>query len=74
MSTMNHIRKKVLKVSQRELAAISGVTQTTVSRWESGTLEPSRDEMLKIRDEARRRRVKWNDRWFFETPAGASAS
>lgn len=71
---MNHIRKKVLKVSQRELAAISGVTQTTVSRWESGTLEPSRDEMLKIRDEARRRRVKWNDRWFFETPSEASAS
>jgi transcriptional regulator with XRE-family HTH domain len=69
MSAMIHIRKTVLKVSQRELAAISGVTQTTVSRWEAGSLEPSRDEMLRIRDEARRRRVKWNDRWFFEAPA-----
>jgi transcriptional regulator with XRE-family HTH domain len=68
MNPMIHIRKTVLKMSQRELAAISGVTQTTVSRWEAGSLEPSREEMVKIRDEARRRRVKWSDRWFFESP------
>ena len=76
MNPMFHIRKTVLKMSQRELAAISGVTQTTVSRWEAGALEPSRDEMEKIRAEARRRRVKWNDRLFFEIPteqAGATS-
>lgn len=74
MNPMIHIRKTVLKMSQRELAAVSGVTQTTVSRWEAGSLEPSREEMARIRDEARKRRVRWNDRWFFEAPEQARAA
>jgi predicted transcriptional regulator len=68
MSELHHIRTEILKASQRELAAIAGVTQATVSRWETGELEPSRDELSRIRNEVMKRKLRWNDRWFFERP------
>lgn len=69
MGPIEHIRKAVLKASQAELAAIAGVTQATVSRWENGQFEPSREELARIRDEAKARGVEWDDGWFFDAPA-----
>ena len=69
MSPMKHIRTSVLDVSQIALAEIAEVNQATVSRWEAGESEPSRAQMAAIRAYARRRGIKWNDRWFFEVAA-----
>ncbi len=67
-SPMLHIRKNVLGMTQVQLAALTGAQQGTVSRWERGQLEPSRDQLERIREEARNRGVEWDDSWFFERP------
>jgi predicted transcriptional regulator len=71
MRPIKHIRKSVLKISQAMLGEIAGTTQASVSRWETGELEPSLEEMARIRTAARDRGIEWDDRWFFETPASA---
>lgn len=68
MKPIRYIRKAVLGVSQGEFARIAGSTQTTVSRWERGELEPSRSEMARIRDHAKATGKPWDDAWFFEPP------
>lgn len=73
MNALLHIRKKVFAVSQAEMAEIAGARQATVSRWETGALEPSRDQMNLIREEALRRGIVWNDSWFFAVPDEAAA-
>lgn len=47
-----HIRKDVFGLTQREMAGVAGTRQATVSRWETGTLEPSRDQMQAILNKA----------------------
>jgi DNA-binding transcriptional regulator YiaG len=69
MSSLRHIRKSILGLSQAEFAAIAEVSQGTVSKWENGEGGPSRDEMARIRAEAHRRGLEWHDSWFFEFPA-----
>lgn len=71
VNPIHHVRKTILGLSQSELANIAGVSQGTVSKWENGELEPSRDEMQRIRDAARLRDVAWDDRLFFEVPAAS---
>lgn len=73
MSAIRHIRKHVFKVTQAEFAALAGVTQATVSRWENG-VSPSLSEMQSIRQAATAKRIKWRDAWFFEVPEGARTS
>jgi DNA-binding transcriptional regulator YiaG len=68
MNTLRHIRKVTFGVTQHEFAVIAGVQQSTVSRWESGTAAPTLEEMSAIRREAQARRLRWNDRMFFEAP------
>lgn len=70
MSTIKHIRTKVFGVTQAEFAALAGVTQASVSRWENG-VAPSLDEMKAIRGAAETRGVEWDDRYFFEAPEAA---
>ena len=65
MNPLLHIRKDVLKLSQQEMAALASTTQATVSRWERDELEPSRDQLKAIREEAHRRGIDWEDSWFF---------
>lgn len=67
MSAIRYIRKSKFQVTQTEFAALAGVTQATVSRWENG-VAPSLDEMQAIRSAAAARAIDWDDAWFFETP------
>lgn len=67
------IRKNILGLTQAEMAALTDVAQATVCRWESGELEPDRQQMAKIRAEAAARGIEWNDTWFFEIPAEDAA-
>lgn len=68
MNAIKHIRKNIFKVTQAEFSEIAGVTQASVSRWEKHGVPPSLEEMKAIREAARERRIKWNDRFFFEVP------
>lgn len=71
MGPIKHIRKKVFGASQEVFADVAGVTQATVSRWETGGFEPSRDELDRIRQAAQSRGLPWDDSWFFEAPPDA---
>jgi transcriptional regulator with XRE-family HTH domain len=73
MSNVRHIRQSIFRLTQREFAEVAGVTQASVSRWENGT-PPSHPEMQAIRDAAIGRGIPWDDRWFFEAPAGEVAA
>lgn len=68
------IRKNILDLTQAEMAALTGAAQATVSRWETGELEPDRAQMAKIREEAAVRGIAWSDSWFFEIPAAEDAA
>lgn len=72
MNSLRHIRKSIFGLSQTELATVAEVSQSTVSKWERGDLNPNRDEMARIRDEAHKRGLAWNDSWFFECPSEAA--
>lgn len=67
MSALKHIRIQIFGMTQSEFAALIGVGQATVSRWENG-FSPSLDEMKVIREAAYARNVTWSDSLFFEHP------
>lgn len=67
MNPIEHIRKAVFCLTQREFAEAIGVAQPTVSRWEKGVPIAS-SEMASIRREAFTRGIEWDDKWFFEVP------
>lgn len=69
MNSMKRIRLQVFAVTQVEMAKIAKVAQAQVSRWESGHRRPSLQELARIRKEARRRRLEWDDAWFFDEVA-----
>lgn len=73
MEPIRHIRKQVLRQTQVEFAAVAGVSQATVSKWESGKCSPARDELKRIRSEAISRGIEWDDGWLFDAPEGAAA-
>jgi DNA-binding transcriptional regulator YiaG len=66
MNAMLHIRVNVFRVSQYEMARIAQVSQPTVSKWESGLHVPLSTALKNIRQEAKKRRVRWDDAWFWE--------
>lgn len=68
MHPLAHIRKAVFGLTQVEFAALANTTQATVSKWESGSLTPTREQMVSIRNAAFDRDLIWNDSWFFEGP------
>lgn len=69
MNAIEYIRRVRLGLSQTALAEIASVDQSTVSRWENGLSEPTRDQMGVIRAFALAQGIEWQDRWFFETEA-----
>jgi transcriptional regulator with XRE-family HTH domain len=66
MNTMARIRKQLFGETQSAFGAIARTSQTTVSRWETGELDPTLRQLCRIRAEARRRRLPWKDAWFFD--------
>jgi transcriptional regulator with XRE-family HTH domain len=68
MNAMLYIRKNVFGVTQAEMACIAGVSQGTISKWETGTVDPDREDLGRIRKEAARRKLRWQDDWFFSAP------
>ncbi|TPN44896.1 helix-turn-helix transcriptional regulator [Mesorhizobium sp. B1-1-7] len=73
MSAIRHIRLHIFGVTQAEFAALAGVTQASVSRWEAG-VAPSLDDMRAIREAAIARGIAWDDAWFFAVPGEAVAA
>jgi len=71
MNALKHIRKNIFAVTQAEFAAVAGVTQATVSRWENG-VAPSLEEMQAIRSAAAERGIAWSDALFFDEPETAA--
>lgn len=69
MNPMERIRREVFGISQMAMAEIAAVNQATVCRWESGTSNPGRVQMQRIRDYAKRQGIRWSDKWFFEAAA-----
>ncbi|WP_426313878.1 helix-turn-helix transcriptional regulator [Methylobacterium fujisawaense] len=71
MSEMAEIRKLVFgkRLTQAEFGRLAGVSQSTVSRWENGALNPTRDQMAAIRQAAFDRKIPWSDSWFFYEPS-----
>lgn len=70
MNAVEHIRTRIFKMKQAPFAAVVGVSQPTISRWEAPDFigsEPNREEMSRIRDAALERGLKWDDSWFFQT-------
>lgn len=65
MNPIRKIRCQVFKVTQEELATIAGVEQPTVSRWEKGINEPSLRHLRRMRLEAKRRGLSWDDDLLF---------
>lgn len=71
MNAIHYIRKKVFGVTQQEFAALAGVQQSSVSRWERG-VAPTLEDMQRIRAAAtapgRKLKRKWRDDLFFADP------
>jgi transcriptional regulator with XRE-family HTH domain len=69
MNAIKNIRENVFKMKrQQEFADAIGVDQSAVSRWERGA-SPSLEAMAAIRGAAQKRRLRWNDKLFFEAPS-----
>jgi DNA-binding transcriptional regulator YiaG len=76
MSNIAHIRTKVFGMTQEAFARMAGVSQATVSRWETGELTPSLESLQRIRSVAKAKKKRWSDKWFFEVhgPANGEAA
>ena len=74
MNALRTIRKDVFRITQLEFAALAGVSQSAVSRWESG-VEPTLEEVRKIRQAAACRGISPEvDRLLFEAPEKENAA
>lgn len=74
MNAIKHIRKHVLQIRQGEMAALTGVSQTTVCRWERGEQAPSLRELALIREAAIERGLPWDDGMFFAPAPSENAA
>jgi transcriptional regulator with XRE-family HTH domain len=74
MNSIQHIREKVMGLKQKPFAEIAGVSQATVSRWETGELEPDRDNMERIRSAAIERGLELDYASFFKAPPNDDAA
>jgi hypothetical protein len=64
-----HIREDVFQIrSQREFAELLGYEQATISRFETGARRLTVEAQMRIQAAAKKRRIKWDNNWFFEVP------
>lgn len=66
MSVIRKIRKEVFSLTQSEFAELAGVSQGTVSRWESG-VDPSLSDLRSIWMAACERGLPLNGEDFFQS-------
>lgn len=69
MNQIRYIRTKIFGMTQAEFADVIRSDQSTVSRLENDIRGLDQEKMLLIRAAAKRRRLAWNDTWFFEAAA-----
>ena len=63
------IREDVFGIkTQKAFAELLGFEQATISRFECGTRPLTREAQDRIRAAAKKRRIKWDNNWFFEVP------
>lgn len=63
MKTTKRIRLTVFRMTQSEFASVTGIAQSTLSRWENG-VEPDLDGVRRMRAAAHRLNLEWDDCWF----------
>lgn len=68
MEPLKRIRTEIFRVTQTDFARMVEASQSTVSRWEKGTLEPTHGQLARIRAAAKERKMRWRDEWLFEAP------
>lgn len=54
--------------TQKAFADLLGYPQPVISRFESGKARITREAQDRIRAAAKKRRIKWDNNWFFEVP------
>jgi DNA-binding transcriptional regulator YiaG len=73
-NALTHIRGNLFQMTQVQFAAVLGVDQSTVSRWEQGKLDPGLKDLRKIRalarnkkraEEWKKRGIEWSDGFLF---------
>lgn len=69
MNPIRHIRTRVFRMTQITFASAIGIGQPALSRIEQDLRRLDYPKMQRIRTAAKRRRLEWNDSWFFEVPA-----
>jgi DNA-binding transcriptional regulator YiaG len=62
---MKKLRIEVFGATMEVIASIAGTTPPTVSRWESGELDPGLAEIKRLRDYASRNGLVWKDSAIF---------
>lgn len=69
MTPAQYIRERVFGIrSQAAFGALLDYSQAQISRLETGARQISRDAQERIRAAAKRRKIRWDDKWFFEVP------
>jgi hypothetical protein len=54
--------------TQKAFGDLLGYPQPVISRFESGVRPLTREAQDRIRSAAKRRRIEWDNNWFFEVP------
>lgn len=68
MTPARFIRECIFKVpTQEEFAEMLGYKPPNISRFEGGR-QISTKAQRRIRELARRKRIEWDNNWFFEVP------
>jgi transcriptional regulator with XRE-family HTH domain len=67
MGALRRIRQEVFGLTLTEMAAIAGVAQSTISKWENGIHRLDFQAMARIRSAALERHLAWDDAWLFDT-------
>ena len=63
------IREDVFGIkTQKAFADVLGYEQATISRFENGTRRLTVEAQSRIRAAAKKRRIKWDNNWFFDVP------